>query len=215
MKRFMSKLNNFFSDLFLQVLDLYQQANQAGAESPPQMPASKASPPSTKRIPGSSPLIKKSPNATTSQSQRPAVSNPPPTATVTTTTPAVAAAAASEPRPALLPTPSTSSLDNQPIPQLITTNESVHYSYASSYTAMYAQQPPYHNTSGQMQTAMHPPQVVQNNLYANSNQYTQPAMPPTLQAPNMQQFSQSNPAAAYYQPPPPPSAPRNYYHGPT
>lgn len=188
---------------YFQVLDLYQQPNQSGTESPPQLPASKASPPTTKRIP-SSPLIKKSPNtapnAVPTQTQvTPKPANPP--AVVATAT----AAQVNE-----------SALDNQPIPKLITTNENVHYSYASSYGALYAQQP-YHNvTTNQMApaTAIHPP-VVQNNLYPTPNQYTQPTMPPTIQTSNLQQFPQTNPAAAYYQPPPPPSGPRNYYHGPT
>lgn len=183
-----------------QVLDLYQQPNPAGGESPPQLPASKASPPTTKRIP-SSPLIKKSPNAAPSQTQvnaKPAAANPAPVPVQ-----------ANE-----------SSLDNQPIPKLITTNENVHYSYASSYGALYGQQQQqqqYHNvTTGQMvtTTTIHTP-VVQNNLYPTPNQYTQSTMPPTIQTANLQQFPQTNPAAAYYQPPPPPSAPRNYYHGPT
>lgn len=172
---------------------MYQQPNPTGAESPPQLPASKASPPTTKRIP-SSPLIKKSPNAAPSQSQ-------------TTVKPA---------NTTVVPVQmNESSLDNQPIPKLITTNETVHYSYAS-YGAIYAQQS-YHNVAtGQISSApaMHP-QVVQNNLYATANQYTQPSMPPTLQTANLPTFQQANPAAAYYQPPPPPSGPRNYYHGPT
>lgn len=176
---------------FLQVLDLYQQPNSSGTESPPQMPASKASPPSTKRIPNS-PLIKKSPNTAPIQTL---------VTVKTSSTPAVTA-----------PT-NESSLDNQPIPKLITTNESMHYSYASSYGALYAQQP-YHNvTTGQMAPAqaIHAP-VIQNNMYPTPNQYTQPSMPQTIQPANLQQFPQANPAAAYYQPPPPPSAPRNYYH---
>lgn len=175
-----------------QVLDLYQQPNQSGADSPPQLPASKASPPTTKRIP-SSPLIKKSPNTAPAQTQP--IAKP------------------ANPAPVPVQT-NESSLDNQPIPKLITTNESVHaYSYASSYGALYAQQT-YHNvTTGQIPTAptIHPP-VVQNNLYPIPNQYTQPSMPPTIQTNNLQQFPQTNPAAAYYQPPPPPSAPRNYYN---
>lgn len=178
------------------MLDLYQQPNPTGAESPPQLPASKASPPTTKCIP-SSPVIKKSPNTAPSQSQP--VVEP-------ATTPVVAVP---------VQTVDNSTLDNQPIPKLITTNESVHYSYASSYGAIYAQQ--YHNvTTGQMPkaSAMHPP-VVQNNMYQAPNQYAQQAMAPTIQTAQMQQFQQPNPAAAYYQPPPPPSGSRNYYHGPT
>lgn len=172
------------------MLDLYQQLNPTGAESPPQLPASKASPPTTKRIP-SSPLIKKSPNAAPSQTQvnaKPANSVAPP------------------------PKLNESSQDNQPIPKLITTNETIHYTFASSYASLYAQQT-YHNvTTGQMAAAS---AVVQNNLYSAPNQYTQPTMPPTIQTSNLQQYPQANPAAAYYQPPPPPIAPRNYYHGPT
>lgn len=181
------------------MLDLYQQPNSTGVESPPQLPASKASPPTTKRIP-SSPIIKKSPNTAPSQPQSNAKPIPSPAVVVPIQT-------------------VDNSLDNQPIPKLITTNETVHYSYAPSYGAIYAQQQ-YHNvTAGQMPVAptMHPPVVNhQNNMYPVPNQYAQPTMPPTIQTATMQQFQQqSNPAAAYYQPPPPSSGSRNYYHGPT
>lgn len=183
--------------LSFQVLDLYQQPNPSGAESPPQLPASKASPPSTKRIP-SSPLNKKSPNSAPTQ----------PTTQPTTKAANPPAATAAAPAPVV----TESSLDNQPIPKLITTNETVHYSYASSYGAIYAQQQYHGVTTAQMPSAsvLHATNV-QNNMYSAPNQYTQPAMPPTLQTANLP-FQQSNPAAAYYQPPPPPS--RNYYHGP-
>lgn len=166
-------------------------------ESPPQLPASKASPPTSKRIP-SSPVIKKSPNtAPQPQANNTKATNPSNAKSINPVVPVQTA---------------DSSLDNQPIPKLITTNESVHYSYATSYGAIYQQQ--YHGVAtGQMQTAMH--QTVVPNMYPAQNQYAQSAMPPTIQAAPMQQFQQSNPAAAYYQPPPPPSATRNYYHGPT
>lgn len=101
-------------DICHQVLDLYQQSNQTtGAESPVQLPASKASPPTTKRIPVS-PMVKKSPN--TIPTQVPASLKP--------SNPPIPAAA-----------PAENTLDNQPIPKLITTNENIHYSYA-----MYGQQ---------------------------------------------------------------------------
>lgn len=179
-----------------QVLDLYQQPNQSGADSPPQMPASKASPPSTKRSIPNSPAAKSSPTA--SQPNAKSTNSVAPPVAVT----AAATATSAAPQPTI-----DNSLDNQPIPKLITTNENVHYSYASSYGAIYAQQ--YHGvTTNQMPSAsiMHAPAV--NNMY--SAQYTQPTMPPTLQTANLS-FQQANSAAAYYQPPPPPSGPRNYY----
>lgn len=178
-------------------MDLYQQNQSGGAESPPQQPASKASPPSTKKRIPSSPLIKKSPNTATTQPQPPASVKP--------ANPVVAP-------PPPVPTVD-NSLDNQPIPKLITTNDNVHYSYATTYGAIYAQQT--YSAGPPMPTApaMHP--VVQNNMNnMYPAQYPQAAMPPTIQPPTMPQF-QSNPAAAYYQPPPPPSGSRNYYHGPT
>lgn len=174
------------------MLDLYQQPNPSGGESPPQLPASKSSPPASKRIP-SSPLIKKSPNSVPSQ---------PPQANTKPANPVAEPVETIE-----------NTLDNQPIPKLITTNENVHYSYASTYGGIYAQQS-YHNVTGQISaaTTIHPP-VVQNNLYqiSHQSQYTQP----TIQSGQMQQFQQTNSATAYYQPPPPPSGSRNYYHGPT
>lgn len=173
------------------------------------MPASKTSPPSTKRIP-SSPANKKSPNTAPSQSQ----AQP---QTQTQTQPQANAKPANPPAAAPAPPVADSSLDNQPIPKLITTNETVHYSYASAY-GVYAQQHYHGVTTAQMPAASMHSQIVQNtNMYVAPNQYAhaQPAMPPTLQPANLQ-FQQSNPAAAYYQPPPPPNGPRNhYYHGPT
>lgn len=176
---------------------MYQQPNLTGDESPPQLPASKASPPSSKRIP-SSPAVKTSPNTPTSQSQ-----SQPQTPSKATNPVAAAVVATAQ------PTMDNSSLDNQPIPKLITTNENVHYSYASSYGAIYAQQ--YHGvTTNQIPSApaMHAPVV--NNMYSAPNQYAQSAIPPTLQTANLS-FQQNSPAAAYYQPPPPPSGSRNYY----
>lgn len=180
------------------MLDFYQAQDQTGAESPPQLPASKASPPTTtKRIP-SSPMNKKSPNIAASVTPK--------------ATPVVAAKPAA-PVPPVQTTDN--SLDNQPIPKLITTNESVHYSYASAYGAIYQQH--YHGVSTTQIPggAMHPP-VVPNSMYAAAaavNQYAQPTMAPTLQAAPMQQFPQTNPAAnPYYQPPPPPAGSRNNYY---
>lgn len=180
------------------MLDFYQAQDPTGAESPPQQPASKASPPTTKRIP-SSPMQKKSPNTAATPSQTNAKANP--TAATKPAAPIV-----------LVQTNTESSLDNQPIPKLITTNESVHYSYASAYGAIYQQH--YHGIStNQIPGVMHPP-VVQNNMYAAPNQYAQPTMAPTIQAAPMQQFQPANSAAAYqnYQPPPPPSGSRNNYY---
>lgn len=160
-------------DICHQVLDLYQSNKTTGAESPPQLPASKAGPQALKRIPSAS-LAKKSPIVVTTQSQ-PIVK--PPNATVI---PAV---------------PAESSLDNQPIPKLITTNESIHYSYAALYGV--------HGSQNMHQG------VVSNNMYANA---ISPAMPPGMQAnmqANMQQYPQGNPSTAYYQPPPPSN--RNFY----
>ncbi|XP_031632004.1 cyclin-K-like isoform X2 [Contarinia nasturtii] len=100
-------------DICHQVLDLYQP-NQNSVESPPQQPASKASPLTTKRIP-SSPMIKKSPNTAPAQPPLPSCVKPA--------------------NPVVVPPVQTvdNSLDNQPIPKLITTNENAHYSYASTY----------------------------------------------------------------------------------
>lgn len=170
-------------DICHQVLDLYQTLSNnpsSGNESPSQLPASKVTiPPASKRIP-TSPMIKKSPNTAT-QTQAVNSNN------VKSTTSAPVAA-------------QENTLDNQPIPKLITTNDNVHYSYASSYGSMYAQQ-----------TFVNASQV------AAVPSYTQPAMPPTLQTSTLLQFQQSNSNAAYmnYQAPPPPPSSRNFYHGPT
>lgn len=170
-------------DICHQVLDLYQQPNQpAGAESPPQLPPSKASPPTSKRLPAS-PIVKK-----------PA---------------AVAAATAIAPdaiKGASTAVTDSTSLDNQPIPKLITTGDSMqHYQYAAAST---------YNSFAHSTQYAHPTQYhgnVPNPMYPN--QYSQPPMPPTLQ---FQQGASQN----YYQqqPPPPPSGQSsrmpNYYHGP-
>lgn len=165
-------------DICHQVLDLYQQPNQpAGAESPPQLPPSKASPPTPKRL-LASPIVKKPITATA----------------VTANTPAVMKSAAT--------VTETVALDNQPIPKLITTGDSIqHYQYsaASTYSNLYAHPSQYH---GSVPNTMYPP-----------NQYSQPPMPPSLQ---FQPATTQN----YYQqqPPPPPSGQSsrmpNYYHGP-
>lgn len=156
-------------DICHQVLDLYQQPSQPGAESPPQLPPSKASPPTPKRLPAS-PIVKK------------------PIAANTATLPAVMKSAAT--------LTDSMALDNQPIPKLITTGDSMqHYQYSapSTYNNMYPHSTQYHG-------------------YA-TNQYSQPPMPPTHQ---FQPATTQN----YYQqqPPPPPSGQSsrmpNYYHGP-
>lgn len=181
-------------DICHQVLDLYQQPNQAaGAESPPQLPPSKASPPTSKRLP-SSPAAKK-----------PLLSNP----TITS-----AQALAANNLKISTAAGIEMTLDNQPIPKLITTSDNIHYSYASSYGPMYAHSNQYHGVlpSG---PALHSP-AIQNSMYTNSNQYSQP--PPTLQTSNLGQFQQqTNQTSTYYQPPPPPPSSRmpNYYHGPS
>lgn len=152
-------------DICHQVLDLYQQpAQPIGNESPPQLPPSKASPPSIKRS------VKRTPIAT------------PEKVSVTE-----------------------SSLDNQPIPKLITTGENVQYQYASSYSNMYM-----HSTS-----SIHSATVA---MYANSSQYAQPPIP-TVQPPAVAPYPQQGQSQNYYQPPLPPmpqsSRMPNYYHGPT
>lgn len=163
-------------DICHQVLDLYQQSSQPpGAESPPQLPPSKASPPTPKRLPAS-PSVKKSTVVATTTSAAPA---PMKNAT------ALADAGA---------------LDNQPIPKLITTSDSMqHYQYPapSAYTNMYVHPAQYH---GNVPNPMYP-----------TNQYSQPPMPTLqFQPPNAQNYYQQ-------QPPPPPSGQSSRmpsYYGP-
>lgn len=179
-------------DICHQVLDLYQQPNQpAGAESPPQLPPSKASPPASKRLPASPQPKKSTPSNPTTPGQANIGNNVKATTSITTID---------------------NTLDNQPIPKLITTNENIQYSYASSYAAMYAH--PNQYPIAQPPAMAHQP-VMQEPMYPSQNQYLQQAPPPTLQTSTLTQFQQAGQAASYYHPPPPPSRMPGYYHGPT
>lgn len=109
--------------------------------------------------------------------------------------------------PSISSAPADHSADNQPIPKLITTNENMHYSYAS-YGAMYSHQQQFMNAppvpAGQGPNK-HPPGVPANMYPPMPNQYTAP--------PQQQQQPPVSMAPGYY-PPQQPSS-RNYYHGPT
>lgn len=174
----------------------YSKQPSASTESPPQLPASKTSPPTTKRIPTTSSTKT---NTSTTQSQT----------NISNNDKATTSSAQQQHQQASVE----NTLDNQPIPKLITTNESVHYAYASSYAAMYGHHSQeFHSMNQQPMPPHSVPIVPSNNMYSQNHPYTQTSMPPTLQSTSLSQFQQSNPAAAYFQPPPPPQQMPNYFH---
>lgn len=167
---------------------MYQQNHPSTVESPPQLPASKASPPTIKRPVTASPKPKKLPSTNPTTPVQQAIT------TITTTAKLAAQTIAIE-----------NTLDNQPIPKLITGGDNIH---------PYTPYPPYR---GHMYAAPHP-------LPPPPPPHHAVIQYPMPMAPSLAQFQQNAPLPQtnynlYNQPPPPPSTSRmpggsGGYYGP-
>lgn len=176
-------------DICHQVLDLYQQSQTTGMDSPPQLPVSKASPPAAKRPLMASPKVKKVAPSNPVMPVRQA------TATITSATKIRV---------------QENTLDNQPIPKLITVGDNMHYAYPQ-FSGMYHIAQHYGIMPPQPPPGMPPP------IYPSTSQYPQ-SMPPPLQTSTLAHFQHGahtqQPPPNYYRPPPTSNRMPGYYRGP-